>query len=548
MQDRAHEAVGEFDHVVRVGMVQLASALPDLALLVRRDGTLLAHLGGRNVKGLIPPVGSEGCTLEAFWPAQPAAEVRQLVRRAIASRTTLDLELTHVHRYEVQATPQAPDRAICVIRRAMSLMADDSCSPASQSIAHLERRGFLRRFEKSLSAAALHERALAVAMIVLDGIVDIARVLDSKIAEQVISTAAGRLQGAIADDPPWYLGQFSENLYVVVVEATRRELIERCVENVCTAFREPIQLRDSMLYLTPHAGVAVFGRDATSPRALLERARSAATEARRSGNGSTTFFTNTLELRSLARLDAMHELRNAIDNGNVRLRYAGRHELATGRLTAAVGYMKWLDAMRGDIRPSEFLALADASGLAIAVSQSVLAQLPRDFEKLASLLPPDGRLSFGALRQHVLHESFVRDVKQMLARGPLGPDRLELRISERAYLSCEAHVWHDIADMGVQIVIDELARNVSSLDLLARVPLWGLQLDRSWTTPASRDLVAKRVCGALINVASSLGLVPIATGVDNIEQRSLLADLGCSQGSGDLYGDVCPMLDLPTVV
>ncbi len=87
----------------------------------------------------------------------------------------------------------------------------------------------------------------------------------------------------------------------------------------------------------------------------------------------------------------------------------------------------------------------------------------------------------------------------------------------------------------MRLVVDEVGRGLGSLDWLARTPIWGLQLDRAWTTAIRSEAVALKVCRAGVAVAAALGLTPIATGVDNEEQRAALLALGCRHGTGDLY-------------
>lgn len=512
----------------------LTDALPDLNLLIRRDGIVLAHFGGRALEWLRPAQNCDGLHIAAIWPATVAGQIKQLTSRAIADRGTVSTQVRHgERRCEIRVTAQSPDRAICVIRASSHPQWGDSAAPGTSN---LERRGFLRRFKESIALAALNERPIAVAIVHLDGLTDVARVLDTKVSDQVINTATRRLEKDPGREPEWYMGQLSESLLAVVLETTTRELIEACVTRICDSLRLPIRIGDAEFHLTPYAGAAILGKDATSPKLLLEHARASAVEARRSGDTRVCFFSDTLELRSLARIDITRELRGAIANREIRLRYVGRHDLTSGRLVTVVGYLQWIDPMRGEVRPADFLSIAEATGLSASLSRSVLACLREDFEVFKSQLEPDVRISFGALRQHVLSDSFLADVQAALVQDGLSADRLELRIAERAYVSREVDVWRTLASMGVQLVVDEFGRQMSSFDLLARVPLWGLQLDRSWATAVNVDPVARRVCGAVMNVASGLGLTPIATGIDYEERRQLLRDLGCRQGLGDLYG------------
>jgi EAL domain-containing protein (putative c-di-GMP-specific phosphodiesterase class I) len=522
---------------------ELFDALPDLLLLLRRDGTPIAHAGGRGVTELGMP-GLDTGVFEPSWSESTATLLRQLARKAIASRAPVESQFRERERqYEIRVSPQGPDRAICVIRPSLRDASGDGAleQTGENRRLQLDRRGFLRRFKESTSVATLCERPVAVAVLYIEEIADIAQIIATKVSEQVMSTALARLAAREMEaSPHWYIGQLGENLLALVVESADRDVIEGAVADVCARLREPIAVGDAEFRLTPYAGVSILGVDASSPRVLLDHARSAASEARRAISLDVFFFSDTMQLKSLARLDIAHELREAIASGAIRLRYTGRHDLRTGRLVAWVGYMRWEHPLRGDIRPAEFLRVAQTTGLATGLSRSVLAQLPADFAALSAQAEADVRISLGALRDHVLHEDFVADVHGLLAQSGLPPDRLELRIAEKVLVARDLSDLRSLERRGVQFVVDEVGRDASSLASLARAPVWGLQLDRAWVQALASDAVARTVCRAGIAMAGALSLTPIATGVDDEAQRSVLLELGCAYGMGDLYGGVTP--------
>jgi predicted signal transduction protein with EAL and GGDEF domain len=413
----------------------------------------------------------------------------------------------------------------------------------------LDRRGFLRRFKESLSVAVLREKSIAVAVIYLDGLLDVAQIITGRVAEQIMSSAIGRLSAepAAHDDaqPTWYLGQLGENILALVVESADREAIESRVARVCDSLRAPIAVGDAEFRLTPYAGVGMLGLDATAPRALLDLARAASAEARRADSQQVHFFSDTLQLRSLARLDIARELREAISNRDIGLRYVARNELTSGRAIAHVAYAHWPHSLRGDIRPSEFLRVAQTTGLGTVLSRSLLARLGEDFHARQGQLDAAIRFSFGALRCHVLHEEFVSDIEEFLRSSGMPAERLELRIAEKAFVACDPASLRALHRMGVQLVVDEVGRAMASLPSFARAPLWGLQLDRAWVTALRSDPVARRVCRAGIGMATALGLAPVATGVDDEAQRDALLDLGCRYGTGDLYPRIESDITLP---
>lgn len=522
----------------------LLEALPDLVLLVRRNGIVLAAGGGQGVAIAIAPEHAAGQSLEALWPESTAALLRQLVRKAVAQRGTAEARFQNGgHTYEARAAARGPDKALCIIRALPSTSAEDSLDTTGDRLRpELDRRGFLKRFKESISVAALREEPLAVAVIHLDGVADIARALGTRISEHIMSAAILRLSaqrdGRGTASPDWYLGQLSEGLLAVVVKSADRDAIELCISQVCASLREPVAMGDAQFHLTPYAGVGILGQDASSPRVLLDNARAAAAEARRDATGRVFFFSDTLKLKSLARLDIARELRDAIANRDIRLRYVGRHDLSTGRLVTRVAYLRWVHPLRGEIRPAEFLRVAETTGLAPALSRAVLACLRDDYLAFVSGAPASDagvRISFGALRHHVLHEDFVDDIERFLDEGAVAAERLELRIAEKAFVARAPTDLTALARRGVRLVVDEVAREMACFHRLARAPIWGLQLDRAWVTALRTDDVARKVCRAGIAVARALDLVAIATGVDSQAQRDALLTLGCRYGTGDFY-------------
>jgi EAL domain-containing protein (putative c-di-GMP-specific phosphodiesterase class I) len=327
-------------------------------------------------------------------------------------------------------------------------------------------------------------------------------------------------------------------LLALVVHSANREVIEACVASVGASLREPIVVGDAEFHLTPYAGVGILGVDASNPRVLLDHARAAAAEARRAASKNVFFFSDTLQLKSLARIDIARELRDAIASRAIRLRYTGRHDLRTGRKVAWVGYVRWLHPLRGEIRPAEFLRVAQTTGLATSLSRSVLEHLPEDFAALSAQSDADVRISLGALRDHVLHEDFIADLNRFLSDAAVPPERFELRVAEKVFVARDCADFRSLHRLGVQFVVDEVGRGAGSLASLARAPIWGLQLDRAWVSALRSDVVAHNVCRAGIAMAAALGLTPIATGVDDEAQRTALLQLGCRYGIGDLYGSL----------
>jgi EAL domain-containing protein (putative c-di-GMP-specific phosphodiesterase class I)/GGDEF domain-containing protein len=519
----------------------LIGLLPDLVLVMRRDGHVIAHGGGHGVPELRPACDSEGEAIVPPWSEATGTLIKQLVRRSISLRTSTEARFRELDRpYEARATAQGPDRAIVVVRAILTDAPEDAPDTTGERPRpELDRRGFMRRLKESVSLAALQEKSVSVAVLYIDGIADIAQIMAARVSEQILSTAILRLSAhaglGLDARPGWYLGQIGENTLALVVDSSERSEIEESVALVCASLREPVSVGDAEFRLTVYAGVGVLGLDASSPRLLLDHARAAAAEARRAASVDVFFFSDTIKLRSLARIDMARELREAIDNRDIGFRYVARHDLRTGRVVAWVAYLRWEHPLRGEIRPAEFLRVAESTGLAVALSRAALDLFCKDFARLSPHWEPGVRISFGALREHIYHEEFLADIERLVAEGRVPAQRLELRIAEKAFVACDPAAFASLCKSGARLVVDEVGRDMGSLVALARAPLWGLQLDRAWTTAISTDDVARSVCRAGLSVANALDLASIATGVDSEAQRDALLELGFRYGTGDLY-------------
>ena len=531
----------------------LIDLLPDLVFLMRRDGTIVAHVGGKAVPRLCGHGDEPGSSLERAWSSATTVLIKRLLRRSIAGRTPVEARFhEHGRNYDIRVTPQGPNRAIGVVRPALSEVPVDSPmdngeSPSEPHWLGLDRRGFLRRLNDSLAMAVLRERPLSVAAFHVEGISHISRTMGARVAEEVMGQAMAKASAQLEVTGDAYLGQLRENMLAAVIHSVDRDLIEARVATIREQLKTPMQVGEVEFKLTAYAGVGRSGTDASTAEALLEHARTAMSEARRSVSEQVFHYSDAMQLRSLSRLDLGRELRDAIANRAINFRYVGRHDLITGRQVASVAYLRWQHPLRGEIPPAEFLRIAVATGLALDLSRmalelivdDALAQSPADW-------PPDMRVSFGPLRDHLFHESFVADVERILARNVLPPERLELRIAEKAFVARELHALRSLQKRGVQFVVDEAGRGMAWMAALAASPIWGLQLDRAWVTALRENdnhplaVTAHKVCRATMSIANALDIAPVAAGIDDQVQRDALLEMGCRYGSGDFFSSPPP--------
>ncbi len=495
-------------------------AHPDRVLLVGRDGSVLRE---------------EGTTYATLTPPDQSlvdATFRRIAQRAIKTRQAIETTLAIAGgSLQLRASPLGPDRALCVLRAGGAASGDDA--PSSW----LARPAFVSRLQEAIDDAQLREVTLGVATIELDGLAQVARIFDNDVARQVFDAALRRSAEFIRGDDPGttFGGVIGATTLGLTMPCTDRHELLAAVSRVLTALSEPVQIGDAQFQLSPYAGIAELGRDGRVSSSLLAQARHAAAEALATASRTPLFASSAAPKSRAPTSDVARELQTAIRDGSIRLRYLPRHDLESGRRVAWVGYLRWQHPLRGEISATECLSIAEATGLSKALSKALLASVARDCTALLADEPDDVRLSLGALRHHVLDEAFVEDIADLTASPRLQATRLELRISERTFVATDTGTLRTFADAGIQLIVDEVGRALLPLDRLARAPLFGMQLDRAWAVAASSDAVARRVSEAAIGVARALGLIAIASGIDDEAQRATLLALGCQHGIGDLY-------------
>jgi predicted signal transduction protein with EAL and GGDEF domain len=397
------------------------------------------------------------------------------------------------------------------------------------------------RLGESIAKARLRDRPLAVCMVYMDGLHQLGKVLDFGIIEQISATLLRGATALLTEVPSGYVDRLAENILLFVIDHFEdREALQGWSGRLLKFLGQPVAVGDATLSATPSAGLALLGSDGTEARQLLESARFAMLEARRSGSSAARFYSADLQLRSLARLDIEHELREAIAQDHLALRYNARHCLESGRLVAIHAHLGWTHPVRGEVAAAEFLPIADSTGLATPLSRWALTRLQRDIASFRRKGAHPIRFSFGPLKSHLSSGHLRDDIEVLFASGAIAPEDLEVRITERtlAGLADAGSLMRSLTDLGTTIAVDEFGRGFTSLPRLARLPISALQLDRRLALAASADPAARRAAAAAFAAAKALELVARSAGVDDEPQRCLLNSLGCTEGLGDNFAAV----------
>lgn len=533
----------------------IARSLPDLALIVRRDGVILSCVGGNAVRGHnAGETEIPGSSIDTLWPASIAAHVLQTVRRILKTRKPAQQryqegDLALEMRFQVQGF----DRVLVVCRDLGEGVTSNESGlyPQNTSLMLLHRDGFEKSLRMALDMAALREDTVGVVLIHIGGYVTYQRVFDSAFANRLLEAAAKVIVESLPEarsNLPRLARVSDDVIGIVLTDIRSRSDADVAVQAVIKALAHPVDLDGQIFQLAPQAGVTLSGTDGDRASELIERALTSLDSGRRQGEDrAVTFYSDTLRLASLTRLDWQQELTQAIQNDELELHYQPRYLLSTREIIAVEAFLRWPHKIRGLVPTSEFLPIAELSGLSVQLGRWVLRRACRDLAVLAERGYPQLRVSVNVGRQYLSAESLAEDVANSAREAGIEPSQLDLEITEQMLSTGRTGLaaLHQLRGQGVRVLIDDFGTGYVSLGKLRNSPLDGIMIDRSFVEEVGHDHEARAVCRAAIALGHAFGLRIVAEGIETEAQAQFLVSEQCHEGQGHLF---CPATPLPELL
>ncbi len=306
---------------------------------------------------------------------------------------------------------------------------------------------------------------------------------------------------------------------------------------------EPFMLDGRCIYVGASIGIALYPADGTSVETLQSHADAALHQAKAHGKGVLRFFSPEMSNRAKTRLTLESDLRQAFDHGEFRLYYQPQVELANGQIVGLEALVRWAHPERGIVPPSEFILLAEESGLVVRLGDWVLHEACRQIKlwSAAGLAPRQTAVNVSAVQ--LSRGNLVESVKHALEQSGIVPDQLELEITESFVMADHEQAFKSLAEikaLGVRLSIDDFGTGYSSLAYLQQLKVHKLKVDMSFVSDMTTNSGNASIVKAVIAMGHSLGLEVIAEGVEEEAQASHLRALNCDVIQGYLISRPLP--------
>ncbi|MFI5958008.1 putative bifunctional diguanylate cyclase/phosphodiesterase [Cryptosporangium sp. NPDC051539] len=318
------------------------------------------------------------------------------------------------------------------------------------------------------------------------------------------------------------------------VVAVADAVLDRLAEPVALIGGSPVSVRASI-------GIAL-AEDGSTAETLLRDADMALYDAKERGRNRYRIADQELSTATLARLRLEEELRRGLDAGQFEVHYQPIVELASARAIAVEALLRWRHPARGLLAPGAFLDVAESIGLLPRLDQWVLTQACGQITGWREIAP-EFVVSVNISGAHLSDPALVDQVSATMADSGVSAGALMLEVTETALvadLALAACTLGKLADLGVRIALDDFGTGYSSLTYLRTLPIHTLKIDRSFVRDLDGNPTDEAVTRAILGLADTLGLRPVAEGVEGVSQADRLRALRCGHAQGYLFGKPMP--------
>jgi len=398
------------------------------------------------------------------------------------------------------------------------------------------------RIQQAAQEAHRNSTLCAVLFVDLDRFKAVNDSLGHFAGDELLRAAAERLRSTVRmEDTVSRLG--GDEFVILLRHVAIPDDAALVARKILEAVSQPVRFHANELRTSCSIGISLYPLHGESAASLITRADAAMYHVKKSGRNAYRFFEPEMSTFFPQRFVLRNELHKALEDGQFLLHYQPKLDVKTGRLAGMEALVRWLHPERGLVSPTEFIPLAEETGLIVPLGQWVLREACQQNKSWQDRGLPRTRVAVNISGVQFQDKNLADSIERVLAETDLEPRFLELEITESVIMqnASEAIVMLErLSQMGVDISIDDFGTGYSSLSYLKRFSINKLKIDQSFISNISNDKDDAAIVQAIIALAHSLRLRVVAEGVEQQEQLDFLRLVGDDEYQGYLHSRPLP--------
>ncbi|WP_176442318.1 bifunctional diguanylate cyclase/phosphodiesterase [Noviherbaspirillum humi] len=403
---------------------------------------------------------------------------------------------------------------------------------------------------QSIAAAAHSGATLAFLFIDLDGFKTVNDSMGHEAGDQVLRVAAKRLRLAVR--PQDHVVRLGGDEFVVILEGIgSKEDAAQVAQRILQSFEERFHVAGATHAIGTSIGISLYPQDGGDVDTLLKHADVAMYSVKTTGKRNYRFYDQKFYDALMASLRQESELRHAIDHDQFVLHYQPRVDISTGVTSSMEALVRWAHPLRGLVEPSEFIPIAEDTGLILPLGELIIdkvcAQLAFWARSGQELVP----VSVNVSPRQFSEANMATVIRSAIERNGLEPSLIEIELTESSMLTDTDELTETIAairGMGVKLLVDDFGTGYSSLSQLQRLDVDVLKVDRAFTAELGKTEQGKVFFTAIVTMAHALGMRVVAEGVESEAQLRILKSLRCDEIQGYFVSRPLPPTDTQPIL
>jgi len=536
------------------------AAIPDTFFRLSKDGFYLDYEQGHDATATAPVDQCVGKHIADMLPAEIAGRILEQMHAVLDTQQvrSVDYDLLRggaVHHFEARLVATGAGEVLGLVR---DISERKRTEEQIRRLAYCDsltgipnRQAFLETLERELHRSKTGNRKFAVLFMDLDAFKRINDTLGHNVGDHLLKIVSERLRETIRPsdlvsrlDQPHNLARLGGDEFTILIpDLERVENALNVAHRVKDAMRRPFLIDGNEIFVTASIGISLFPEDGSDCDSLLKFADTAMYHAKNCGKNNAKLYSSSLTMQIMSHVKLEVGLRKALQNDELYLLYQPQIDVRSADIVGVEALVRWRHPERGLISPTEFIPLAEETGLIVPIGEWVLRTACIQAMQWQKATQRSLRMAVNLSARQFKDENLAQIVLSVLGDTGLDPRLLELELTEGTLMDdarATMSTLEQLRAIGVRLSIDDFGTGYSSMNYLKRFDVRALKIDKSFICGLPQDSENAAITRAIIAMAHGLKMVVVAEGVETDEQLVLLEEYGCDMVQGFYLGHPSP--------